>query len=168
RFPSPARARARNPRLARPLDTPYLERVVPRLAPEVLHHLIQHRGLDACGALVAAATPQQVAAVLDLDLWRTTPGRDDQFDERRFGSWIETLMDEGESVAVRVVAAMDRSLTIAGLSRYVRVFDPGVLRSAASSDDGLDVAPSGDLECERGAYVVRARTPQAGDAIVGR
>jgi hypothetical protein len=160
-------AGAVNTRLARLLDTPYLERVVPRLAPEVLHHLIQHRGLDACGALVAAATPQQVASVLDLDLWRTTPGRDDQFDARRFGSWTETLMDEGEAVAVRVVAAMDRSLTIAGLSRYVRVFDPGVLRSAATTDDGLDVAPSGNLECEVGGYVVRARTPQAWDAIVG-
>src|SRR4029453_3754173 len=67
-------AGAVNTRLARLLDTPYLERVVPRLAPEVLHHLIQHRGLDACGALVAAATPRQVASVLDLDLWRTTPG----------------------------------------------------------------------------------------------
>src|SRR5580765_1543625 len=140
--PAPDDAGAVNTRLARLLDTPCLERVVPRLAPEVLHHLIQHRGLDACGALVAAATPRQVASVLDLELWRTTPGRDDQFDERRFGAWIETLMDEGEAVAVRVVAAMDRSLTIAGLSRYVRVFDPGVLRSAVASEDGLDVAPS--------------------------
>src|SRR5262249_34744185 len=79
-------AGAADVRLARLRDTPYLERVVPRLAPEVLHHLIQRRGLDACGALVAAATPQQVASILDVDLWRATPDRDDQFDERRFGS----------------------------------------------------------------------------------
>jgi len=167
RVPALEDAGAVNVRLARLLDAPYLERVVPRLAPEVLHHLIQHRGLDACGALVAAATPRQVASILDLDLWRATPERDDQFDERRFGSWIEMLMDEGEAVAVRVVAAMDRGLTVAGLSRHLRVFDPGVLPSAASADDGLEIAPSGHLECEVGGYVVRARTPQSWDAIVG-
>jgi hypothetical protein len=159
-----------NARLTRLLDTPHLAHVVPRLSPEVLHHLIRDRGLDACGALIAASTPQQVAALLDLDLWRTTPGRDDQFDGRRFGSWLEMLMDAGERVAARVVAAVDQTLAIAGLSRHVRVFDPGVLPSVASSDDGLeglDVATSGSLECEVGGYVVRARTAHAWDAIVG-
>src|SRR4051794_21688017 len=103
-------------RLARLLDTPHLERIVPRLPPEALHHLIQHRGLEACGAVLAASTPQQLASILDLDLWRATPGSHDRFDERRFGSWIETLMEEGEKVAIRVVAAMDKSLAVSGLS----------------------------------------------------
>jgi hypothetical protein len=166
----PAEAGSVDDRLARLLDTPHLARLVPRLTPEVIHHLIRHRGLDACGALVAAATPQQLASVLDLDLWRTTPGRDDRFDERRFGSWLEALMDEGEGVAARVVAAMDPDLAIAGLSRYIRVFDPGVFLAAASSDDDLDAldeTPSRNVESEVGGYVVRARTAQAWDAIVG-
>jgi hypothetical protein len=159
-----------NDRLARVLDTPHLAQVVPRLAPEVLHHLIRQRGLDACAALVAAATPAQVAAILDLDLWRPAPGRDDRFDGERFGSWLETLMDEGEAVAARVVAAMDRDLAIVGLSRYVRVFDPGVLSSIGSSDDDPgsgDVLSSGRVEAEVGGYVVRAKTAQRWDALVG-
>jgi hypothetical protein len=157
-------------RLARLLDGPQLARVVPRLAPDVLHQLIQHRGLEACGGVVAAATPKQVAAVLDLDLWRTTPGRDDRFDEQRFGAWLETLMEEGEDVAARVVDAMDRGVATAGLSRYVRIFDPGVFEPTAQTDDepGVpDVARSRDLECEIGGYVVRAKTARAWDAIVG-
>src|SRR5262245_24275757 len=89
-------------RLARLIDSPQLAQIVRRLSPEVLHHLIRHRGLEACGALVAAATPRQIASILDHDLWRTTPGRDDQFDARRFGSWVEMLMEEGEAVAGRV------------------------------------------------------------------
>ena len=57
-------------RLARLLDTPFLARVVPQLSPETLHQLIRYRGLDACGELVAAATPAQLTSLLDLDLWR--------------------------------------------------------------------------------------------------
>jgi hypothetical protein len=33
--------------LAHLLDAPHLDRVVPQLAPEMLHQLIQHCGLDA-------------------------------------------------------------------------------------------------------------------------
>jgi hypothetical protein len=168
--PAPDAGVGMNTRLTRLLDTPHLARVVPHLSPDVLHHLIREHGLDACGALVAASTPRQVTSILDLDLWRTTPGRDDQFDERRFGEWLEMLMDTGEAIAARVVAALDRTLAIAGLSRYVRVFDPGVLPSVASGDDDrddLDVAPSAGLECAVGGYVVRARTADAWDAIAG-
>ncbi len=149
---------------------PHLAQVVSRLAPEVLHHLIRERGLEACTGLLAASTPKQLAAVLDLDLWQTSPSRDDQFDQGRFGAWLEALMNEGEAVAVRVVAAMDRELAVAGLSRYVRIFDPGVFEPTAPSDDewpDFDVTRSASLECEIGGYVVRAKTSQAWDAIVG-
>ena len=95
------------------------------LAPETLHQLIRYRGLDACGELVASATPEQLTSVLDLDLWRNTqPGHDERFDEERFGEWLEMLVDSGGSCAARTVASIDESLVIAGLARYVRVFDP--------------------------------------------
>jgi len=167
--PSPRVGGVSDP-LARLLDTPHLAQIVPRLAPEVLHHLIRDRGLEACTGLIAASTPQQLATVLDLDLWQTSPTRDDQFDERRFASWLEALMNDGESIAVSVVGAMDRDLVVTGLSRYVRVFDPGVFQPTAASDDelpDLDVARSTSLECEIAGYVVRARTSEAWDAIVG-
>jgi uncharacterized protein DUF6178 len=156
--------------LARLLNTPHLAEIVPRLAPEVIHHLIQGRGLEACASLIAASTPQQLASVLDLDLWQTSPSHDDQFDERRFGAWLEALMNEGEAIAVRVIGAMEPDLAATGLSRYVRVFDPGVFEPTAPSDDespDIDVGRSASLECEVGGYVVRARTSQAWDAIVG-
>lgn len=156
--------------LARLLDAPHLAQIVPRLAPEVLHHVIRERGLEACAGLIAASTPQQLASVLDLDLWQTSPTRNDQFDASRFGTWLEALMNEGEAVAVGVLEAIDPDLAATGLSRYVRVFDPGVFQPTASSDDespDVDVARSASLECEIGGYVVRARTSQAWDAIVG-
>ena len=171
RSPAPDEPGGLHDRLARLLETPHLARIVPRLAPELLHGLIRHRGLDACVDLVAAATPQQVASILDLDLWRApAAGGDDRFDEERFGVWLETLMAEGATVAARIVATMDPALAIAGLSRYVRVFDPGVFEPTASTDDEFeapDMSRAGALECEVGGYVVRARTALAWDAVAG-
>ena len=156
--------------LARLLDAPHLARLVPHLAPETLHQLIRHSGLHACGELVASATPEQLTSVLDLDLWRhAQPGRDEQFDADRFGEWVEVLVDTGETVAARIVAALDEHLVIAGLSRYVRVFDPSAIAPPASTDDELidrTVTPPGGLECEVGGYLVCAIRADAWDAIV--
>jgi hypothetical protein len=129
--------------------------------------LIRECGLEACGAIIAATTPKQLASVLDLDLWHATPGLDDQFDQHRFGTWLEALMNESEAVAASVVAAMDQELVVAGLSHYVRVFDPGVFEPTFSSDDERPDARSGHVESEVGGYVVRAKTAHAWDAIVG-
>jgi hypothetical protein len=162
-------------RLARLLDTPLFARVVPHLAPETLHQLIQLRGLDACGELVTSATPAQLTSLLDLDLWRhAQPGRDEQFDVDRFGEWLEVLVDTGDSVAARTVAALDKHLVIVGLSRYLRLFDPGTFEPTESSDDEpvdrnemMNSETSGHvLECKVGGYLVRARRTDAWDAIV--
>jgi len=162
-------------RLARLLDSPFLARVVPHLAPETLHQLIHYRGLEACGELVTSATPAQLTSLLDLDLWRRAqPGRDEQFNVDRFGEWLEVLVDTGDSVAARTVAALDKHLVIVGLCRYLRVFDPGTFEPTESSDDEpmdrnemMNSETSGDvLECEVGGYLVRARRAHAWDAIV--
>jgi hypothetical protein len=170
-------------RLARLLDSPFLARIVPHLAPETLHQLVTYRGLDACGEIVTAATPAQLTSLLDLDLWRRAHpgpvghargGRDEQFDVDRFGEWIEVLVDTGASVAARTVAALDERLVILGLSRYLRVFDPGTFEPTASSDDEaidrherMNRETSADVpECEVGGYLVRGRRTDAWDAIV--
>jgi hypothetical protein len=156
--------------LARLLDAPHLARLVPHLAPETLHQVIRHSGLDACGELVASATPEQLTSILDLDLWRhPQPGRDEQFDADRFGEWLEVLVDTGEAVAARIVAALDEHLVIAGLSRYIRVFDPSAFAPSASTDDepidGSLTRAEGP-ECEVGGYLVSAIRADAWDAIV--
>jgi hypothetical protein len=162
-------------RLARLLDTPFFARVVPHLAPETLHQLILYRGLDACGELVASATPAQLTSLLDLDLWRhAQPGRDERFDVDRFGEWLEVLVDTGDSVAARTVAALDQHLVVLGLSRYLRVFDPGTFEPTESSDDEpmdrnqmMNSGTIGNVfECEVGGYLVRAQRTDAWDAIV--
>ena len=173
-------------RLARLLDSPFLARVVPHLPPEALHQLIRSRGLDACGELVTSATPAQLTSLLDLDLWRhAQPGRDHLFDADRFGEWLEVLVETGHSIAARTIAALDTNLVVVGLSRYVRVFDPGIFEPTAQSDDeptdrheamregdSMDVdtlvhdSSGGSLESEVAGYIVRGRRADAWDAIV--
>jgi hypothetical protein len=151
-----------------------LARVVPHLAPETLHQLIRYRGLDACGELVTAATPAQLTSLLDLDLWpHAQPGRDECFDVDRFGEWVEVLVDEGESVAARTVAVLDQQLVILGMSRYLRVLDPGVFEPTESSDDeaidrnAMMRSETREVgECELGGYLLRVRRFDAWDAIV--
>src|ERR1700730_1736358 len=93
--------------LDRILDTPHLARVVPQLQPQVLHRVIQNFGLEDCGELVALATPEQLARVFDLDLWRAAqPGMDEQFDADRFGVWLEVLMESDATSAAQKLAGM--------------------------------------------------------------
>jgi hypothetical protein len=154
-------------RLERLLDTPFFARVVPHLPPETLHQLIRYRGLDACGELVTSATPAQLTSLLDLDLWRPArPGRDGQFDVDRFGEWLEMLVDTGPSVAARTVAALDTNVVVAGLSRYVRVFDLGIFEPTAQSDDEpmdrQEAMREGDVMDVDGA--MHAESMHSGDA----
>ena len=153
--------------LDRILDTPHLAQVVPRLQPEVLHRVIQHCGLEDCGELVALASPEQLAHVFDLDLWRTNrPGLDEQLDADRFGVWLEVMVESGVSVAA--LAAMDAGLVIAALARHILVFDYAVVAAHVSLDGEEIPAPlkSDDrLRCEIGGYAVVARRTESWDAI---
>ena len=127
-------------------------------SPEALHQLVLHHGVEACTDLIAAATPEQVTAVLDLDLWRPiAPGEDARFDADRFGEWLEALVDADPAVAARIVAGLDPHLVSAGLGRLMRVFDVSA---------GATVPPPGSIESEVGGYRLRGQTADRWDAIV--
>ena len=103
---------------------PYLEQVVPGLKPDLLHRVIEVCGLEGCGEIVALATPERLAQIFDLDLWRAAqPGLDEQFDAERFGVWLEVLLEAGAAVAAEKLAGMDVELVIAGLAQHALVYD---------------------------------------------
>jgi len=158
-------------RLQRFLEGPELATVAPHLPPEVLHRLIRHAGLEQCVDLVEALSRKQLAAVLDLDLWRAPlPGADEELDADRFGEWVEALVGHDAAAAARVIARCDRSLAVTALSRFVRVLDPGVLEPTEWTDDERrdDVlfVPDG-LTAEVGGYIVQALREDTWNAIVG-
>lgn len=155
--------------LDRIVHTPHVAHVVPRLQPEVLHRIVQTCGLEACGELLALATPSQLAGVFDLDLWRANqPGLDEQFDADRFGVWLEMLVESGDAVAGQIVAKMDVDLVTTALAQHARVFDRAAL-SPAVSTDGEDLPTTHTLEdglsCDIGGYLVVATRTESWDAI---
>ena len=154
--------------LDRILETPQLARVVPQLQPEVLHRLIQHCGLEDCGELLALATPGQLTRLFDLDLWRAVvPGRDEQFDADRFGTWLDVMVDAGVSSAAATLAAMDVDLLVAGFAEHIRVFDYAAVAPFITIDG--EVAPGAPfadgVRSEIGGYVVIAKRVDFWDAI---
>jgi Family of unknown function (DUF6178) len=150
------------------LDTEGIARVVPRLAPEVLHRVIERCGLDDCVELVALATPRQLDRVLDLDLWRApVPGADESLDAARFGHWIEVLLQSGPAIAGDKLAGMDRGLVVGGLMEHVRVFDGAVTESYTMlhGEEIQGRTLTGPVS-QIGGYVIEGRETQAWDAIV--
>lgn len=157
------------PLLDRLLNTPDLAKIVPHLQPQVLHRVIQICGLEDCAEFVALATPEQISRVLDLDLWRVRmQGGDEQLDTDRFGMWLEVLMQSGTAIAAQTLSGLDIELVTAGFARHSAVFDYAAVSSFTTLDGGL--APgrelSGDLGCEIGGYVIKARRATAWHAIV--
>jgi Family of unknown function (DUF6178) len=157
------------PLLARLLNTPDLAKIVPHLEPEVVHRVIQVCGLEDCAELVALATPEQISRVLDIDLWRVRArDADEQFDADRFGTWLEVLMQSGAAVAAQKLMGLDIELVTAGLARHAAVFSYAAVSSFTTMDGELVPGRelSGDLGCEIGGYVIKARRTAAWDAIV--
>src|SRR5215475_11533311 len=124
--------------LDRILNTPSLEQVVPRLRPDLLHRVIQTCGLEDCGEIVALATPEQLARIFDLDLWRAAKaGRDEQFDADRFGVWLAALVESGAAAAAQKLVGMDVDLVVAGLAQHALVYDRAAVTSYETTDGEL-------------------------------
>jgi Family of unknown function (DUF6178) len=156
--------------LARITDNPQLARAVPLLRPDVLHAVIAHYGLLDCGALIALATPQQLSAVFDLDLWKAPrSGAVEQFDPARFLEWLEVLVDVDPATAADRLAQQDVALVVAGLSPSITVWDPAVF-SSVEEPTGADAVVNAGRErgahVDVGGYLVVARRTEAWDAIV--
>ena len=151
------------------LNTPDLANIVPRLPPDVLHRVIQHCGLEDCAELVAFATPEQLARMLDDDIWRArTASADEVFDVDRFSVWIEVLMQAGAPTAAEKLIGLDIELAIAGFSRLAGVFQSGAV-SWYTMLDGEQVpgrAPHDGSATELGGYLIEARRDAAWDAVV--
>jgi hypothetical protein len=168
----PARRDATDGRhlLDRILNTPRLEHVVPRLQPDLLHRVIQTCGLEDCGALVALVTPEQLARIFDLDLWRAPqPSRDEQFDADRFGLWLEVLVETGAAAAAQKLAGMDVDLVAAGLTQHVLVYDRAAVTPYETLDgEMVDVsrAIEDGLTSDVGGYLLVARREDSWEAIV--
>jgi hypothetical protein len=159
-----ARADTREPvrLLDRMLNTPHLAQVIPQLQPEVFHRVIQTLGLEDSGELVALATPDQLANVFDLDLWRADePGVDEHFDADRFGVWLQVLMESGASAAAQTLVGIDADLVITALAEHALVFDRAAVMPPPrdDGDEEMEVrSPHDGISFDVGGYLIVARS----------
>jgi Family of unknown function (DUF6178) len=160
--------------LDRILNTPGVEHVVPRLRSDLLHRVIQTCGLEDCAQIVALVTPEQLASIFDLDLWRAAKaGQDEQFDAERFGVWLEVLVESGAAAAAQKLAGMDVDLMIAGLAQHALIYDIAAVTPYETTDgelitfyaDAIRVFDDG-LKFDVGGYLLLARRADSWEAIV--
>lgn len=156
--------------LARVLDQPHLVEAIRGLAPRALARLVDQVGLEDAGELVALATTDQLAAVLDEDLWRADrAGVDEQLDAARFVRWLEVLVEAGPALAARRVAELAEDLVVEALRHRVLVLDLDQLAvelaEAGEDADGLEKQLDSGLYLELDAYRVIARAHDGWDAI---
>src|SRR5215831_11714792 len=119
-------------------------------------------------------TPEQLARIFDLDLWRAArAGLDEQFDADRFGVWLEVLVESGAAAAAQKLAGMDVDLVIAGLAQHTRVYDLAAVTPYESTDgelitfyaDAISVFDNG-LTFDVGGYLLVAKRADSWEAIV--
>lgn len=153
------------------LDSPALVQAVRELEPAVLARLVENVGLESAGDLVALATTPQLAAVFDEDLW--TLHDDDpveRFDARRFGLWLEVMLEAGEAAVVSRLCGLPVdfvTLAIHGLVLVVDVDRLGVeLADSGEAIDYLEKALDGSLCEEWEEFRLIARDASNWDAVV--
>ncbi len=95
---------------------PEPERLVPALPPAELCHVARAGGLAEAGWILEHATPDQIAACIDMDAWT---GLDP--DPARFGGWLVALSDAGEDTLLRGVHAVDMEQLVLHLKTRVGI-----------------------------------------------
>jgi hypothetical protein len=160
--------------LTRLLETPDLVAQVRGLPAPALAKLVRHVGLEDAGELVALATPAQLTALLDDDVWAAPrPGERETLDPRRFALWTEILLESGAREAAAKLAALDETFLAAALSRLLRVFDSDFLGAYYAEADEADAdralfekALEGSHVHEFDAWLVAARSEDGWDALI--
>ena len=158
--------------LARILDEPDLPAQIQRVPPAVLGRLVAHVGLEDAGELVALATTEQLAEMLDEDVWQNErPGEQERFDPQRFLLWLEILLEAGESFVVNKLLELPEDVVTLALQRHILVLDLAELAASMQAADEvearqLDKALESCPYEELGEYQVMARSPDGWDTIL--
>jgi len=157
--------------LARILDQHDLTAQIQALPPVVLGKLVDHVGLEDEGETIALAPTEQLARMFDEDLWKNDrPGQEERFDPARFATWLEVMMEAGESFVAERLAALPEDLLTLALHRHLLVLSTDALAAEmeAAGDDAeqLDKALSSCLYEELEDYQLIARSPDGWDTML--
>jgi hypothetical protein len=145
--------------LVRVLDEPNLVAAVQGLAPQALGRLVDKLGLEDAGELIALASTEQVAQMLDDDLWASG-----ELDADRFVVWLEVMLEAGEAFVAQRLAELDEDLLTLALHKLVLVFDVDDLMRLV--DRRAEKVMGNCLFEELGHYQLISRKPDGWDAVL--
>lgn len=102
----------------------------------MLGKLIAHVGLEDAGELVALASTEQLAHILDDDLWQSLePGQDPRFDAERFVVWLSIMLEAGDRAVAERLAELPQELVTLAFHRHLLVLTEDALRAELTADD---------------------------------
>jgi hypothetical protein len=90
--------------------------VIVRMPPAELCFVAKSVGLADAGWLLEHASPEQLTACADLDVWKGA-----RPDLARIGSWLEAFADAGEETQLRAAHALDMELLVLELRERIGV-----------------------------------------------
>jgi Family of unknown function (DUF6178) len=154
------------------LEEPDLVALVRALDTPALGALVRHVGLEDAGEIVDLVTSEQLARILDEDVWRSQrPGEDEVFDAERFAVWLEVLLESGDEKVADKLVDLPEELVILGFHRQVLVLDMDALETEVASldrsdADAVEKALDGCLCEELGEYRIISRRHDGWDAVI--
>ncbi|MGE3669858.1 MAG: DUF6178 family protein [Polyangiaceae bacterium] len=157
--------------LERLIATPDLVRGLQALAPRDFSALIRRIGVEDAGELIAAATVEQLTQAFDEDLFISdAPGERERFDTARFATWLEVLLEAGDTAAAERLSALSEDFLLHALLQVMVVLDDDALRermdvgdeTAEQADKALASALSEQLD----GYLLLGRGEPGWDAWI--
>jgi hypothetical protein len=161
--------------LARMIEDPDFVGTIRAMPTQAFTAAIQHIGVEDAGPLVAAASPAQLVAAFDEDLFRNErPGEREAFDPDRFVAWLEVMLEAGDEAAAARLAELSEDFVLRALGALVRVLDHDALRNrmlsvdedAADSADAVEKALESSLLQEIDGYLLVSREGKGWDAAL--
>lgn len=161
--------------LARLVEVPDLVAAVRAMPAPAFAAAIREIGVQDAGPLVAAATPAQLVAAFDEDLFRNArPGERESFDADRFVAWLEVMLEAGDEAAAARLAELSEGFVLRGLESLVRVLDHDTLRDRmlavdeddADAADAVEKALESSLVQELDGYLLVSREGKGWDAAL--
>ena len=100
------------------LDYPRLDEEFPKLPVQDAYFAVQELGLHDATELLAVASPEQVRAFTDLDIWHK-----DVIDARKFLEWTDVLLELEPERMARHVRALDQESLVVLIARSAKIAD---------------------------------------------
>jgi hypothetical protein len=130
------------------MDDPHLPALVETLPAQSLSELIDQVGIENNHAVVMHASNEQIKGVLDIQLWRGSPGKQETLNPDDFFPWLESWNELGANFVSDKLEGLGEEFLALCFTKHLVATDITVVGlSAAGHDFGrYDVQPKRNID----------------------